>query len=711
LLCRVQQATTLLCDAGRVLACLIVPAMLLSACATEGQTTADRSAANIFGSAFNVDDLRARQPRQSRGSGGGAYDETRTGGVVQFGRGQQRLASGPLPPALSRTPNGEFNLNFENADLGQVLQAVLGEALRLNYTIAPEVTGVVTVSTARPLSRDELLETLERVLQMNGAAMTRSGEGYAIVAQTSATAGRADNARTPGYGMTVLPLQHVSADAVLSLIEGFGSRPGAVRVERARNLLVFLGSSPDRQSAIETALSFDVDWMEGQSVGVFPLRRAKAEAVIPELERIFKSGEAGLGGELVQFSRVVRVNGILVVAQKPELLSRARSWIDRLDSSDRGLDAQVHVYRVKYRDAQRLANLLNQIFTTSAEAEAPAAPEGPAVAQTAFDRNIADRLGEAEGETPEALPAVFSADPAAQLRIRADNSNNSVVIYANADKRREILAALHQIDVPQLQVAINVTMAEIRLNEDLRYGVQYFLKSRNLGLGNDEGSIGVFNTIANTIGRELPGFNLILGSEQSPEIIIDAFDSITDVQILSSPSLVVMDNETARFQVGDQIPVVTRTVTGVQNPDAPVSNEVVYRDTGVILQVRPRVSENGVVSMIIEQEISAVTAGASSLTPTISNRLVSSAISVVDGQTVLLGGLISEQLDGSKSGIPGLHRMKGIGGLFGRTGRANNRTEVIILIRPSVIRESQDAQHVAEELRAKMWGLGSKQVR
>jgi general secretion pathway protein D len=701
----------MLCDAGRVLACLIVPAMLLSACATEGQTTADRSAANIFGSAFNVDDLRARQPRQSRGSGGGVYDETRTGGVVQFGRGQQRLASGPLPPALSRTPNGEFNLNFENADLGQVLQAVLGEALRLNYTIAPEVTGVVTVSTARPLSRDELLETLERVLQMNGAAMTRSGEGYAIVAQTSATAGRADNARTPGYGMTVLPLQHVSADAVLSLIEGFGSRPGAVRVERARNLLVFLGSSPDRQSAIETALSFDVDWMEGQSVGVFPLRRAKAEAVIPELERIFKSGEAGLGGELVQFSRVVRVNGILVVAQKPELLSRARSWIDRLDSSDRGLDAQVHVYRVKYRDAQRLANLLNQIFTTSAEAEAPAAPEGPAVAQTAFDRNIADRLGEAEGETPEALPAVFSADPAAQLRIRADNSNNSVVIYANADKRREILAALHQIDVPQLQVAINVTMAEIRLNEDLRYGVQYFLKSRNLGLGNDEGSIGVFNTIANTIGRELPGFNLILGSEQSPEIIIDAFDSITDVQILSSPSLVVMDNETARFQVGDQIPVVTRTVTGVQNPDAPVSNEVVYRDTGVILQVRPRVSENGVVSMIIEQEISAVTAGASSLTPTISNRLVSSAISVVDGQTVLLGGLISEQLDGSKSGIPGLHRMKGIGGLFGRTGRANNRTEVIILIRPSVIRESQDAQHVAEELRAKMWGLGSKQVR
>jgi len=152
-------------------------------------------------------------------------------------------------------------------------------------------------------------------------------------------------------------------------------------------------------------------------------------------------------------------------------------------------------------------------------------------------------------------------------------------------------------------------------------------------------------------------------------------------------------------------------VTGVQDANAPVSNEVVYRDTGVILKVRPRVSDNGVVSMVIEQEISAVTGGAASLTPTISNRLVSSSISVVDGQTVLLGGLISEQADGSKSGIPGLHRMKGIGGLFGRTGQSNSRTEVIILIRPTVIRESQDAEHVASELRAKMWGIGSTQAR
>lgn len=698
-------------------------AWLMAACATETSTD-PRTRSAIFGSIFNEDDLRARQPRQTDGGGTVMQTSSAVGAVVQYGGGGGGGASlGRLPPALSSPSTGEYNLNFENAGIEEIVRAVLGEALAVNYTISPEVSGLATISTARPVSREELLQTLERVLAFNGASLERSGESYSVVPQGSANAGRPSASGEAGFGMTILPLRYVAADTVISLIDGFGTRPGAVRVERSRNLLVIIGSGADRRAAAETALSFDVDWMRDQSVGVFPLRRARAETVLPELEQIFSSGEEGAGAQSVQFSRVARLNGILVVARSPDLLSRARLWIDKLDNRDAGMDALVHVYRVKYQNAERLAALLNDIFAEggTASAELPAATDAPAAFgngdESAFDRNLADRInGGGAEEAPATLvglqsPVIFGGSSSAPLRIRADSSNNSVVIYASQDKRREILAALHQIDVPQLQVAINVTMAEIRLNDDLRYGVQYFLKSNNLGLGSDEGSIGIFGAAANAIGRQVPGFNFILGSESNPDIIIDAFDEITDVQVLSSPSLVVMDNELAQFQVGDQIPVVTRTVTGVQDANAPVSNEVVYRDTGVILKVRPRVSENGVVSMVIEQEISAVTGGASSLTPTISNRLVSSSISVVDGQTVLLGGLISEQADGSKSGIPGLHRMKGIGGLFGRTGESNSRTEVIILIRPTVIRESQDAEHVASELRAKMWGIGSTQAR
>jgi general secretion pathway protein D len=261
-------------------------------------------------------------------------------------------------------------------------------------------------------------------------------------------------------------------------------------------------------------------------------------------------------------------------------------------------------------------------------------------------------------------------------------------------------------------VAINVTMAEIRLTEDLQYGIQYFLKSKSIGAGRDNGSFGFFNTAASTLARTTPGFNLLLGSENSPDLIINAFDRITDVQVLSSPSLVVVENEIARFQVGDQIPIVTRTVTDTSSDDlANTSNEVEYRDTGIILSVKPRVSENGLVAMTIEQEISSVSSGSNSLTPTISNRKVASSISVADGQTVLLGGLISEQNGSVKSGLPGINRTKGLRDILGGTSRESRRTELIILIRPTVIYEAQDAQHVAEELRSRMYTLGASQAR
>ena len=206
------------------------------------------------------------------------------------------------------------------------------------------------------------------------------------------------------------------------------------------------------------------------------------------------------------------------------------------------------------------------------------------------------------------------------VRIQADVANNSLVIFADAEMTERILKALERIDVPQLQVAINVTMAEIRLTDELRYGIQFFLKSHTFGLGDDKARPPCSADSPPPSARPRPGFNFVLGSTASPDVIISAFDGITDVQVLSSPSLVVVENETAKFQVGDQIPIVTRSVTSVQDPEAPVSNEVEYRDTGIILNIKPRIAENGVVSLEIGQEISSVAAGGNTLTPTISNR-------------------------------------------------------------------------------------------
>jgi general secretion pathway protein D len=671
-------------------------ALLLAACASDQAPRG--SGRSMFGSIFGAD-LAARQPRNSpdaepqRASG--------MGEIVYLGA----PSGNPTGATLASHDPGSISLNFQNADMREVVQSILGDTLQLNYTIEPTLVGTMTISSARPVARDDLLPILEAALQINGAALVKSADGYKIVAAASAAPGWADvGDATPGYGVSILPLRYVSARTLINLIDGFAARPGSIRAEPSHNLLIVVGTGSDRKSAIETALSFDQDWMQDQSVAILPLRNTKPETIIPELERIFKANQGNLGADLVQFVPMSRLKAVLVVSSQREMIERAKTWVQRLDNEDSSLDARVYVYRVKYRDAPKLAQLLNQLFGTgaasaSSEPASQIQPNAPPLA-TESDTPGADLV--ALPPTDAAVVAdVVSDQPSTgkRVRIQADASNNSIVIFADAETRQDILAALGRIDVPQLQVAINVTMAEIRLTDQLRYGVQFYLQHQ------DEGSVSLFGAAVNQIGQEVPGFNFLLGTNSSPDVVISAFDQITDVQILSSPSLVVVENETARFQVGDQIPIITRTVTSVQDSSAPVSNEIEYRDTGIILQVKPRVSENGVVSLEIEQEISSVAGGSATLTPTITNRKVSSSISVADGQTVLLGGLISEQSDRGKSGIPGLHRLQGIGNLFGRTGKGSNRIELIILIRPSVIRDSQDAQHVAEELRSRMWTM------
>jgi general secretion pathway protein D len=712
--------------------CLAVT-VFATACASSGSDSGVTG--SVFRSIFDAD-LSARATGETASGPEGNQTASATGAVVYLG---SDAPGNQTNESVSSFEPGEFSLNFQNADLREVVQSILGDALQLNYTIDPNVSGSVTMSSAKPVAKDDLLPILEIVLQMNGAALVRDGDIHRVVAETSAVAGYADvgDAR-PGYGISILPLRYVSAQTLINLIDGFGTRPGSVRAEAARNLLVVLGNSPDREAAIETALSFDVDWMQDQSVAILPLSRAKAEVVIPELERLFKAREGGLATDIIQFLPMPRLNAVLAVSQQRDLIERARTWVARLDTENPNLENMVYVYRVKYRDAKVLADLLNQIFT-GAPAAAPEEatkqiePGAEPVVSERFsedaDQDFEDQQdfgdenfdnfgddGPVAGPPDTALAAAAPIVPetgVGGIRIRADTANNSIIIYADLETRQEILAALARIDIPQLQVAINVTMAEIRLTDELRYGVQYFVKSGSVGLGDDEGSFGLFNTAANVIGKDLPGFNFVIGSDRNPDVIISAFDEITDVQVLSSPSLVVVENETAKFQVGDQIPIVTRTVQDPINGDAgfATSNEVEYRDTGIILSVKPRVAANGGVAMTIEQEISSVTGAANSLTPVISNRRVASSITVADGQTVLLGGLISEQSDRGRSGIPGLHRLKGIGALFGSRATNNQRNELIILIRPSVIRDSRDAQHVAEELRTKLWSLGATQAR
>jgi len=740
-----------------MIAVVPIAAACLAACNLTGIDGAENHQPDAFDRVQALD-LLPREPEQAAHEANGPAQP------------RPEIYNGTSVPALTRFDGGEqskqsadgsgYDLNFDNTPITTVAKVILGDILGVGYTIDPRVRGTITLASARPVPKSDILFVLENALRISNVVLVREAAGYRLVPLGDATGSGnidAEAARTePGYGISVVPLQYVSAQTLIKLLDSFATKPGMVRADATRNMLLIQGSGAERRTAIETILSFDAEWMRGQSVGIFPVHNSTPEPLISELEKIVDSGEGGLSQNLVKFQSISRMNSILVVTQRQQLLKIAATWIARLDRGDTS-GRGVHDYRLRYGDARQVAKVLNDMFLGGSgpgSLEAPTnqiAPGSGAVATSSNDQGSSagqfgsgfggtstasanDRVRQQLGVQPPKANQTAAAEPAAPqtgegrgdtrgpllsgVRITADVANNALLVFASQENYSLIERAIREIDRPPLQVAIDATIAEVTLNNSLNYGVQFFLTSNNFGLQPDQGSL--LNTSATQppsvdasgvagafLNRTFPGFNFLVGPEAQPHVILDALHAVTSVKILSNPSLVVIDNQPATLQVGDQVPISTGSATVLTTSNT-VVNTIDYRDTGIILRVVPRININGVVRLDIEQEISSVSpeSAANSLTPTVSQRKVKSSIAVVSGQTVLLAGLISEQQQRSTSGIPLLDELpKPFGDAFS-TSRTNGltRTELIIFIRPQIIRDSVDAHFVAEELRSKLRG-------
>ena len=684
------------------------------------------------------------------------------------------LSDGTTPPGSSvieRDDTGSgsgYDLNFENAPVATVAKVILGDVLGVGYSIDPRVQGTVTLASVRPVAKADALYVLENALRMSGVALVRDRSGYRLLPANEAGPGGIDRTASAeaGQGISVVPLRYVSAQSVFKLLDAFGVKATTLRPDNGRNTLIVTGSGTDRAAAIDTILSFDADWMRGQSVGIFPVHNSSPEPVIIEIEKIMDSGEGGLSQNVVKFQPISRLNSILVVSQKPEYLKRAQTWIARLDKSDTE-GVNLKAYPLRYGNAKAVTALLNEMLTgrtaaseTSLDSASSQISPGAGVSLSSSGTSPVAQLSAmptaASGVTPPGCGSplnVRAAPPPTStpttgadnssgsllgssskpgngnallqnVRITADITNNAVLVYANGESQRVVEQTIHQIDRPQRQIAIEATIAEVTLNDQLNYGVQYFLASQKGSISNTIPNVVGTGTATTTtatgttaiepasnavnaaagalLGRVVPGFNLLVGAENSPRVILDALHNITNVKILSNPSLVVLDNQAATLQVGDQVPFSTGTAT-VLTANNTVVNTIDYKNTGIILRVLPRANANGNVVLDIEQEISSVAAGSvGSLTPTISQRRVKSSIAVASGQTVLLAGLISETENKQRQGIPLLDSIPGVGDAFSHQTNSRARTELILFIRPTVIKDAVDAHVIAEEMRSKM---------
>lgn len=671
------------------------------------------------------------------------------------------------PPVAQVTAEtgGTVTFNFVNADVRDVLREILGNQLHLNYTIDSKIQTTITAQTGAPLARSAVLPMLAVVLQANGLGLIETNGVYrvATLADTARAGVGATAGAKAGYAVRILPLHYVAADELKAVLDPFVPPGSTIAADSARNLLIVTGPTGDLAGIAGLVRQFDVNWLKGTSFALYPLQIAMAKDVAKDLDQIFGQGGSSPLAGMVRIVPLERLNAILVISPQRSYLAQVKSWLDRFDIGADEMTPRIFEYHVQNSRAADLAAVLTKLLSSGAVStvQVPVAPGSKVT--TLIGQQSASGIGGMGsglpgGSTIGGMPGLTSSvpglgtsaampSPAGQaagqappepggtttqenalapsgigtghggrealelppVRVVADEKNNTLVVYARPHDWRMIEDVIRRLDVVPLQVMIEATIAEVTLNDSLAYGLQFFLQRGANGVSfvnpptanvppptNGTGAVGDVTAI-------YPGFNYVL-STTSARAILSALSAVTHVKVVSSPQLLVLDHQTATLQVGDEVPIITQQAQSTTTAGAPIINSVSYENTGVILQVTPRVNSSGLVALDIDQEVSNVATTTSSNidSPTITERRIVSSVVVQDGQTVALGGLIQDNQSKTRSGIPVLSDIPIIGSLFSDTVNTDARTELLVLISPRIIRDGADARAMTEELRERM---------
>ncbi len=630
----------------------------------------------------------------------------------------------------------EVSVSLVDAPVAAVAKRVMGDILKLSYSIDKDVQGTLTLQTEGKVSRDQLVALFEDALSGIGAAVVSNDQNFRIV--TKANARSAANAIEQGSGDAAVPgqkpfivrLRYVSADEIREVIEPIVPPNMIVRADTRRNAILLYGTTREIAAIRETISVFDVDWMKGMSFALVPVKSSDPQSIVDDLDQIYDTKDGPLRG-IVRFVPNKRLRSVLVITSRSKYLKETRSWIKKLDVLADQNEESLHVYNVQNRTAAELAKVLQSVLkaeggaitgggntqrgevaprfqaqeATTAVTEIPVGPETP---QTGLG-SAAEVDAEARSSEPrlpglDAAPVTVATPSGSRIKIVSDDANNSLLVFATDTEYRRILQVLQEIDSQANQVLLEAVIAEVSLDDELKFGVRWML-------GGEKSRGGFSDLASGAVASSFPGFSYFLKANDI-SFTLNALSSVTDVRVLSSPSLVVLDNKTAVLQVGDQVPIVTQTARGVDVVGAPIVNNVELKDTGVILSVTPRVNDSGRVILDVEQEVSSVvrttTSGIDS--PTIRQRKIKTSVVVNDGDALALGGLIQERENTGKAKVPVLGDVPILGNAFRQKTNAVARTELIIFIRPRVIRDMDEARRITKEFRREL-GVQAPRVR
>jgi general secretion pathway protein D len=667
------------------------------------------------------------------------------------------------PASTVQGQAGDVTLNFVDTDIREIARTILGTTLKLNYTIDPNVHGTGSIDTGMPLPRSALLPTLETLLNQNGATVIEKNGVYAVVpiAQGIST-NPVSGANALGAGTQVVALHYAAAKDLAKMLEPYVAEGGKISADPGRNAVIVSGDLAVRETLVSLVHAFDIDILAGQSYALFPVGDSDPGKVAGELERVLQAQNEGALGGVVRVLPMERVNAVLVVSSQSRYVDAAKRFVSLMNRVEDATARSWHVYYVQNGQSADLELLLQRAFTPRNVSPTPAPPgttapgaeqltigggrqpgggttgfggqgstaglggagggagattglPGPGGAQ-GLGASIPSPTAVAEATPPATEPLSTEtgpggAGPENRIRIIANRRNNALLIYATPSEYEVIEGMLRKIDIIPLQVLIEATIAEVDLNDALQYGTQFFFKTDHFAetLGGPPGAPPSGTTLPFLGGlnypSSFPGFIL----SKAPNFALSALANVTKVKVLSAPQVTVLDNEPARLQVGQQVPVLTGTATSTLAAGAPVVNSVDYHSTGVIMQVTPRVNSGGLVTLDIAQEVSSVTAAQTNTvtgSPTFNDQTFRTRVAVQDGQTVGMAGLITDNANEGNTGIPFVKDIPLLGTLFSTQQNTRARTELLVLITPHVIHDQRDARALTEDLRSQLINAG-----
>ncbi len=633
-------------------------------------------------------------------------------------KNQSQTVNSPFKGA-KKGEKRKIDISMDNMDLYPVLDLVLSQVLDINYIVDPNIKGTMSFRITGEFNREELLDVFNSILQFHGLAVTKGEHNiYKIVKKgdsprfSSEISYNANITHGEGDIISIIKVKYLSSVNLANNLRNFTS-PGALLLPEQTVNAIILVDTEEVTDKISTIINLiDTDFFQDIHWKIFQLQNTKVDDISKDLDKILQNkglyGRPGLDTSAFQIIPLKSINSILILTRWDDLLVTVEGWLKEFDKAETGGGSKVYVYFVQNGNAAEIADTLSRLFLGRSSLQSSSKKQ--VVVKQTSKSSLTDSKTSSTPLRQTTTPSKSSSagSPSSEIsedvEIIADEVNNAVLIRSKPKDYNIIMDVVKQIDRLPRQVLIEVLIMDVVLKDDLQYGVEWFLKNKGVKFGYtnlnaDAALSNGTNIVENTaLGKGLAGLSYSLfNSSGALRGLVKVISEKTDVNVLSTPNILAVDNQEASIEITSEVPTLG-SVTNL-NTENPLQS-IDYKNAGIILKVKPSINNSGIVRMEIQQEVSEplseTTAGINS--PTFRSRKANTLIVAKDGETVVIGGLMQTKKTNESDGIPILKDIPILGIPFGSRKIENEKTELLFALTPHVVHNTNQSDAITNEI-------------